>query len=71
MARARNLKNVKETPKSDFTFKEKNNAVIRFNNACVVEIEINAKDQTVSGKVYDSLNDTVKSFNATLTNVAK
>ena len=71
MAKARNLKNVKELPKTDFTFKDKNNAVIRFNNACVVEIEINSKDQKINGKVYDSLNDTVKSFNATLTDVAK
>ena len=43
----------------DFTIKMDNTIVVRFNSYCVMELNLNMDDLSISGTVTDEVNDEV------------
>lgn len=51
----------------DFTVKENNKVIIRFNDANVLELIINKSDLSITGTLTDDINDKVYTIAGSLT----
>lgn len=54
----------------DFTVKDTNKVIIRFNDANVLELIINKDDLAISGTLTDEINDAVYTVSGSLTEEA-
>ena len=70
MAKSKTIKNapiLKAVSETDFTFNTPCRAVIRFNSANVLDVLVNLEQLTISGTLYDEVNNKEYQVNGELT----